>query len=209
MALREEEALGNHLFAAGGGLILGAAGFLIFTVGTGHSLSPHYPPHDPHAVAAEGAEEEIEEERPTDGEGLYVLTCGACHQADGAGMAGAFPPLAGSEWVSGDPETPIRIALLGVSGKITVAGTEWDATMPPPVVESDEELAKILTYVRDKFGGGASAVTAAQIDAVRKSYAGRTDQWTAAELEKLRAPADAPEGEPAPEGAEAVPAAAE
>lgn len=197
----ESEALGNHLFAAGGGLLTGAFGFLIMTIASGHSLAPHYPPHDPHAVAAGAEEQEEEFVRPTDGEGLYALTCGACHQPNGGGTEGAFPPLVGSEWVNGDPETPIRIAILGVTGKITVKGEEWNSTMPPPAVESDEELAKILTYVREKFGAGASAITVEQIAAVRTAIGDRTESWTAEQLIALRQPAGGAEApaEPAAE----------
>ena len=54
-------------------------------------------------------------------QGGYAV-CQTCHQADGKGLPGAFPPLAGSEWMTKDPETPIRIVLLGLSGEIEVAG---------------------------------------------------------------------------------------
>lgn len=141
---------------------------------------------------------------------VYDSICTSCHQADGKGLPGAFPTLAGSEWVTGDPETPIRIVLLGLSGPIDVAGAKFNAVMPPRTELNDEQIAEAVTHVRSHFGNSASAVDAAKVAEVRKSLAGRTKSWTADELTALRAAA-APEppptagtggtaGEGAPEG---------
>jgi mono/diheme cytochrome c family protein len=128
----------------------------------------------------------------------YAAACGACHQADGKGLAGAFPPLAGSEWVTQDPETPIRIVLAGLSGPITVAGGQFNSMMPAPAGLDDAKVAEILTYVRANFGNQAAAIDAAAVAAVRGALAGRTTPWTAPELTALRAPAAAPAAAPQP-----------
>jgi mono/diheme cytochrome c family protein len=125
---------------------------------------------------------------------VYDSVCTTCHQADGKGLPGAFPPVAGSEWVTGDPETPIRIVLLGLGGPIEVAGAKFNAVMPPPAGLTDAQIAEAVTHVRSHFGNKASAVDEAKVAEVRKSLAGRTNPWTAAELTALRAaaPVEAP-----------------
>jgi len=134
--------------------------------------------------------------------GAYATVCQSCHQADGKGLPGAFPPLAGSSWVTGDPETPVRIVLLGLSGEIEVNGTKFNAVMPPPAGISDEQIAEAVSHARTSFGNSASKVDAAFVKQVRESLAGRTNPWTAAELIALRPAAGAT---PAPEGATPAP----
>lgn len=130
--------------------------------------------------------------QPEGGEGVYKTVCVTCHQADGKGMPGAFPPLAGSSWVAGDPETPIRIVLKGLGGSIEVNGVTFNSMMPPPVGLDDKKIADVLTFVRSSFGNQASAVTVEQVAKVRAEIESRTTQWSAAELSALRAPAVAP-----------------
>lgn len=106
-----------------------------------------------------------------DGKAVYA-TCQACHQADGKGLPGAFPPLAESEWVNGPVENLIRIQLRGLQGPITVKGQQFNSVMPPNATMSDDEIAAVLTYVRSNFGNKSSAVTADQVKALR-SEAGK------------------------------------
>jgi len=94
-------------------------------------------------------------------------TCVACHQATGLGIPGAFPPLAGSEWVNGPVENLIRIQLRGLTGPITVAGKEFNSTMPPNSAMTDEQIADVLTYVRADWGNKGSAVTPDMVKALR------------------------------------------
>jgi mono/diheme cytochrome c family protein len=137
--------------------------------------------------------------------GAYATVCQACHQADGKGMPGAFPPLAGSSWMTGDPETPVRIVLLGLSGPIEVNGAQFNAVMPPPVGMTDETIAEAISHARTSFGNTASKVDAAFVKQVRDSLAGRTNPWTAAELLALRPAAGAAPAPVAPEGAASAP----
>jgi mono/diheme cytochrome c family protein len=137
--------------------------------------------------------------------GAYATVCQACHQADGKGMPGAFPPLAGSSWMTGDPETPVRIVLLGLSGPIEVNGAQFNAVMPPPAGMTDETIAEAISHARTSFGNTASKVDAAFVKQVRDSLAGRTNPWTAAELLALRPAAGAAPAPVAPEGAAPAP----
>jgi mono/diheme cytochrome c family protein len=118
------------------------------------------------------------------GESDYVTQCGTCHQADGNGMAGAFPPLAGAEIVNAaSPDRHIAIILKGLAGPVTVKGTEYNGTMPGLEASlSDDQVAAIATYERTSWGNTGGAVTAAQVAAVRAAHAGKTGTWTYAEL---------------------------
>lgn len=139
--------------------------------------------------------------------GAYETVCQACHQADGKGMPGAFPPLAGSSWLTGDPETPVRIVLLGLTGEIEVSGTKFNAVMPPPVGMTDEKIAEAISHARTSFGNSASKIDAAFVKQVRDSLAGRTNPWSSAELAALRPGAGATPAPAAPEGAAPAPTA--
>jgi len=122
-----------------------------------------------------------------DGQSLYGR-CAACHQANGAGLAGAFPPLSASEWVTGDPTIPIKVVLHGLQGEINVAGSTYNSVMLPyggTGEMNDAEVAAVLTYVRSAFGNSAPAVTADEVAAVRAATSGRTTPWTAEELKSL------------------------
>lgn len=67
-----------------------------------------------------------------DGEQLFTLYCSACHGTDGKGATGgAFPPLAGSPWVEGDPKRSVAIVLKGIHGPIEVNGRSYNLEMPP------------------------------------------------------------------------------
>ena len=101
------------------------------------------------------------------------ILCGACHGQNGEGTA-AGPPLAGSEWVNGPAENLIRIQLRGLQGPIVVKGQTYNipAGMAPLAYQTDDQIAAVLTYVRNSFGNSAPAVTPAQVAALR-SEAGK------------------------------------
>ena len=117
------------------------------------------------ATAADTAAEPTAEQLAL-GKTQYAL-CQACHGPDGAGAAGIGPPLAGAEWVTGPVENLIRIQLRGIQGPLTVKGTEYNLIMPPHAFQTDEQIAAVLTYIRNNFGNKASAVTTAQVAALR------------------------------------------
>jgi mono/diheme cytochrome c family protein len=126
---------------------------------------------------------------PTGGEALYQQRCLSCHQATGEGLPGTYPPLAGSEFVNAaDPGVPARILIHGISGPITVKGTEYNNLMPPygvGVQMSDDEVAQLLTYVRSSFGNTGSAVTAADVKKARDETASHTGPMTVELLKPL------------------------
>ena len=123
---------------------------------------------------------------------VYGKTCVACHQANGMGAPGQFPPLAGSEWVNeAEPGRIIRAVLNGLQGPITVHGQSFNNVMVPWNSLSDEDIAAVITYVRGnkEWGNTASAVTPERVGAVRAKIKAHPTAFTADELLKI-SPAD-------------------
>ena len=115
--------------------------------------------------------------------------CTPCHQAAGTGVPGAFPPLAGSPWVTGPVDRPIAILLHGLQGPLTVSGRTYNGVMLPygtSIAMTDAELAAVLTYIRTSWGNRATPVTVADIARVRAKTKGRTKPFSEAELLALR-----------------------
>ena len=127
--------------------------------------------------------EEVAFDPRREGMKIYQATCMACHQVNGQGLPGAFPPLAQSSWVEKDPAMLARIVLHGLYGPITVNGTEFNSVMAPlGAVLSDEQIALVLTYVRQEWGNTADAVDAEVVAQARSETAGRAAMWTVDEL---------------------------
>jgi nitrite reductase (NO-forming) len=99
------------------------------------------------------------------GETVYNRTCVACHQADGGGLSGSFPPLAKSDYLADRSKTILQV-IKGSSGDIVVNGMKYNSTMPPQAL-SDEEVAQVLTYVYSHFGNQGKPVTADEVKAAR------------------------------------------
>jgi len=122
------------------------------------------------------------------GKVVFEQICALCHGTDGNGKPGQAPPFVGSEWVLTDKVGHlIRIPLQGLSGPIKVKGQEWSLAMPGiGGALPDEDLAAVLTYMRQSWGNQASEITPEQVKAVRDETASRgTRPWTAAELDAL------------------------
>lgn len=95
-----------------------------------------------------------------DGKAVYAAQCAACHQATGQGLPGVFPPLAGSEWVTGEPRVLANILLHGVEGSIEVTGQTYQGSMPAFAQLSDAELAAVASHIRSDWGNQAEALDA-------------------------------------------------
>jgi mono/diheme cytochrome c family protein len=153
------------------------------------------------------------------GKRLYTANCVACHQATGQGVAGQFPTLVGSEWVltegwHGDNHL-VKILLHGLQGPIQVKGNTYNGAMPPWKQLKDDQIASILTYIRNEWGNSATPITAEQVAKIREETAGQTEPYTQKALQAIpaiefeAAPAAAPaEGEAAPPAPTEAPPAA-
>lgn len=153
----------------------------------------------PAPVAAGGGADDPVSKAVKEGAIVFATSCSPCHQADGNGVAGQFPPLVGSEWVLAEgPNRIARIVLNGLGGPIQVKGSEYNNAMNGfRDGLDDKQIASVLTFIRNSWGNKASLVTPAEVAAIRGATADRTQGWTVPELEKVpvsggAAPAAAP-----------------
>lgn len=112
--------------------------------------------------------------------------CNTCHQPDGKGLsASGFPPLAGTPWVTGSEERLIKVVLNGLQGPIEVNGQKYAGQVPMTPfggLLNDEEIAAVVTYVRNSFGNNASVVTAEQVKKVRDKTKSKVGFYSDSEL---------------------------
>jgi mono/diheme cytochrome c family protein len=101
------------------------------------------------------------------GEVVYGQVCAACHQANGQGVPGAFPPLAGAGDYYGDPQNHARIIVHGLQGEIVVNGVTYNGAMPPQGSLSDYDIAAVATYERFSWGNSDGIVMPDDVKAVR------------------------------------------
>ncbi len=144
------------------------------------------PRFDPRTAVAAAA---VKVDPVAEGEKLFNSICVTCHQAQGQGVPGVFPPLAGSEWVGND-ERVVRILLSGLQGPVTVKGGTYGAAAMPAFGPggygwSDEKISYVLTYVRQAWGNKSGPITAEQVAAIRGKI-GQRAAWSATELEAIK-----------------------
>lgn len=134
------------------------------------------------------------------GKRVFTANCVACHQATGLGLPNVFPPLVGSEWVLGQDwhgdNHLVRILLHGLQGPIEVKGAAFNGAMPAWQQLKDEEIAAVLTYIRNEWGNSAPPISAEQVAKIRAETASQTgpntqDALKAIPAEKFAAPAPA------------------
>lgn len=109
----------------------------------------------------------IEQTAGPGGQHLYQTYCMGCHQAEGQGIPGTFPPLAKSDFLMADTGRAIETVLNGMTGALEVNGQQYHGTMPPMGHLKDEEIADVLSYVRSSWGNAGPRVTAAEVASVR------------------------------------------
>jgi len=113
--------------------------------------------------------DDLDRGKPVQAPAVYTMYCAACHQRNGKGDGTRFPPLDGSEWVTGDKTILINTVLNGLSGPITVKGLTYDEVMPPHgSFLNDDQIAEVLTYIRKSWGNTADAVSKEEVAALRK-----------------------------------------
>lgn len=105
----------------------------------------------------------------TAGQTLYGRHCLPCHQADGYGVPNMQPAIAGGNWVKGDAKALALFVMSGGFDSASRKDSQNGNVMPPFRQLSDADLAQILTFIREKFGAGASPVSAADVAAARES----------------------------------------
>jgi nitrite reductase (NO-forming) len=101
------------------------------------------------------------------GKVLFAGTCSTCHQPDGAGLPGVFPPLAGSDFIKANSKRVPEIILHGLVGPVKVNGKDYNSNMPPMSQLTDDEVANIGTYVLNSWGNPGGQVSKAEAAAAR------------------------------------------
>ncbi len=120
-----------------------------------------------HIRTPDAIRDNLEKKTISRGEKAYMLYCGPCHQGDGKGDGSRFPPLAGSETVTGNKTKLINVILKGLSEPLKVNGVEYNGVMPAHDFLKDDEIAQILTHVRSSFGNEAGSVLASEVKKLR------------------------------------------
>jgi len=118
------------------------------------------------AAAAQSGELTLQQQIEA-GRVLFAGTCSTCHQPDGAGLAGVFPPLAKSDYIARNPKDVAAVILHGLAGKVTVNGHDYDSVMPPMTQLTNDEVANISTYVLNSWGNPGGRVTKAEAATIR------------------------------------------
>jgi nitrite reductase (NO-forming) len=106
------------------------------------------------------------EERMKAGAIVFKTNCAACHQENGQGIPNAFPPLANSDFLMADKKRSIKIVKHGLEGSVTVNGKTFNSVMPALGL-SDDDVASVLTFVRNSFGNKGDAVTVDEVKSVK------------------------------------------
>ena len=165
-------------------------GCLIFvcSIQLAHSTNSFqlHPPQEVVELTEEEKEAVRFERKMQSGKKTFALRCASCHQPNGLGIANQYPPLAGSEWVTANPELITKIILKGLKGEIVVKGEKYGTSAAVNMVAvdiNDREIANVSTYVRNAWGNEASELTEDQVSKIRDSIADMQDQWTGEELQ--------------------------
>ena len=147
-----------------------------------------HPPQDVVELSDEEKEVLRIERKIDSGKKLYAVNCASCHQPSGLGLGEQYPPLAGSEWVSANPELIIKVILKGLKGEIKVKGKTYAPAGGMAAVtnlKSDREIANVTTYVRQAWGNEAPEVSLEEVAQARADSADQKDQWVGEVLQSI------------------------
>jgi mono/diheme cytochrome c family protein len=150
-------------------------------------------------AAGAGAEQTAELTPAEKGKKIFSANCATCHQANGLGVAGQYPPLAGSEFVNGGTRRLGMIVLKGLEGPLTVKGSHFGTAVMQPWEKTltDQKIAEVLTYIRQEWGNRAGPVSPEGVAALRKELADHPASWHEGDLLAVPAAAELPGGAPA------------
>ncbi len=127
------------------------------------------------AAAAKKGELSVAEQIAA-GKALFAGTCSTCHQPEGQGIPGVFPPLAKSDYIAADPKRIPNIVLHGLVGAVKVNGMDYNSNMPPMGQLTDDEVANISTYVLNSWGNPGGRVTKAEAAKIRQAKAANASE---------------------------------
>jgi mono/diheme cytochrome c family protein len=165
---------------------------------SGDSLDPGALPTAKKNVAGPGGAAQTAELSPAErGKKIFMANCATCHQPNGLGVAGQYPPLAGSEIVNGGTRRIGMIVLKGLEGPITVKGAQYGSAVMQPWEKTlnDAKIADVITYIRQEWGNTGGPVSPEGIAALRKELAGHTASFKETDLHAVPEDANLPGGE--------------
>ena len=142
------------------------AALALLALAAGPAFAQKKPASKPIAPAKNPATAGISAGALGQGKSIYTQYCLTCHQADGGGVDGLNPPLTKTDYVLGDKTRLVRVLLNGLQG-VDINGEPYNNVMPSQDYLNDQQMADVLTYVRNTFGNKASAVTVGEVKAVR------------------------------------------
>lgn len=144
--------------------------------------------YQPHQLFISQAEndvqaEEVELTQMELGENIYDRVCSTCHQSNGQGVEGVFPTLVDTDYVNGSVGRLAGLIVHGLYGEMEIKGVIYNGNMPAWGDQiTDEEVAAVMTYVRNSFGNKSSDVPVDSVKSYRESYGERSSQWEVSEL---------------------------
>jgi glucose/arabinose dehydrogenase/mono/diheme cytochrome c family protein len=121
----------------------------------------------PHIKIPDEVKDNLQLGKATGGEKVYATYCASCHQFNGKGAVGRFPPLLDASWVTGDKTKLVSVLLNGLEGNIEVNGVGYNGVMPKHSFLTDEEMAAVSTYVRQKFGNRTDSISIEEVKSLR------------------------------------------
>ena len=167
-------------------------GCLIFvcSIQLAHSTNQFqlHPPTDVVELTDEEKEALRIERKFESGEKIFALRCASCHQANGLGIPGQYPPLDGSKWATSDPSLISYIILKGLKGEIVVKGEVYGtsaAVNMAAVPITDREIANVTTYVRQAWGNNSTEISTDEVVQFRQDTSAKQEQWTGDELVEM------------------------
>jgi nitrite reductase (NO-forming) len=104
------------------------------------------------------------------GKKVFMGLCASCHQPTAKGIPGAFPPLAGSDFLMADKRRSIGIVLHGLMGPVVVNGATFANVMPPQAQLTDDQISSVLSFVRSNFGNTGEPVSPQEVADVRAGH---------------------------------------
>ena len=166
---------------------------------TGTGLDPlgGAPRPSKHGTGQGGGTQAVELTQAERGKKIFSANCATCHQMSGTGVAGQYPPLAGSEYVNGGTKRLGMIVLKGLQGPLTVKGVQYGTAVMQPWDKtlSDAKIADVLTFIRQEWGNTGGPVATESITALRKELANHPDSYTEADLKAVAPEENLPGGE--------------
>jgi len=170
------------------------SGCVLFAATYLNRYSGHFDPsiYDENLLPTKGAPVELKVDPIALGKRLFNTggACFTCHQPNGEGIPGAYPPLAGSEWANGPVDRVVRIVLDGLQGPVHVEGKTFGAAVMPAFGQSgfnwsDEQIAAVLTYVRQEWTNKSPAITEDQVAKIHQETADHK-AWSEGDLLQVK-----------------------